>query len=141
MPNTKQCSGFTLLEALVALLLIGFGVLGLLAMQMKALQSSHVSYQRTIATMMAMEANELLWANYTSSCPDAESVESRWLGLEDGEPTRWLNNLPITGDVKISEVSGLTCTYLISVAWSDNRFEGEEVSRLDYFARLPFSPD
>lgn len=56
-------NGFTLLETLIALLVLSFGLLGLAGLQLKTLQSSHSSYQRGLANIIAADAVERLWAN------------------------------------------------------------------------------
>lgn len=54
--------GFSLIEALVALLVLSIGLTGLAAMQLKALQSATAGYQRSVATLAAVDAQERLWA-------------------------------------------------------------------------------
>ncbi|MBF7055111.1 prepilin-type N-terminal cleavage/methylation domain-containing protein, partial [Halomonas sp. KAO] len=51
--------GFTLVEALVALVVLSIGLLGVAAMQMKALQGAHIGYQRALASIIAIDAQEL----------------------------------------------------------------------------------
>ncbi len=74
--------GFTLVEALVALVVLAVGVLGLASMQLKAMQGAHVSYQRSVATMAAQDIVERLWiqlgmqgvGSYPLTCPSAQDV-------------------------------------------------------------------
>lgn len=134
---------FTLVESLVAILVLSLGILGVLAMQVKALQSSHLAYQRTLASAMAMEADELLWANYDPDCPVDSDVEEKWLGSSGGSATRWVNSLPGAESSTITRVAsaGTECVYEVKVAWTDDRFSGEgTVSELVYVSRLPYSP-
>lgn len=51
----QQQTGAGLIEVLVALLVMGIGVLGFMAMQMQALRSSDESFYRTQATVIAAE--------------------------------------------------------------------------------------
>ncbi len=55
-------AGFTLIEALVALLVLSIGLLGVAAMQLEALQGAHAAYQRSIASLAAQDVQERLWA-------------------------------------------------------------------------------
>ncbi len=65
--NSGSQSGFTLIEALVALLVLSIGMLGVAAMQLKALQGAHVAYQRSIASLAAQDAQERLWAEVAAA--------------------------------------------------------------------------
>ena len=71
--------GFSLVEALVALVVLAVGVMGLASMQLKAMQGAHMSYQRSVATMAAQDMVERLWIQLGMqgvgsdivTCPDA----------------------------------------------------------------------
>lgn len=140
---TNKTKGFTLLEALVALVVLSVGLLGIAAMQLKAIQSSHVSYNRSIATLAAQDAIERLWAEFgnpvtagsnTGDCPLPSVVSADWRA-------NWSSLLPLLTEgeqVSIeSPVDGDSCKYAITVAWSDERFTGEDVSTLLYVVKLP----
>lgn len=128
----RSCSrGFTLLEALVAVLVLALGLLGVAAMQLKALQSSHVSFQRTVATMAAQDAVERLWVDLGNktlqACPDADPV---------GWKNDWANHLTLRDVTTITE-DPVFCEYGITVGWVDDRFGAENVSTLQYRIKLP----
>ncbi|WP_281687546.1 type IV pilus modification protein PilV [Pseudomonas citronellolis] len=67
----RQSSGFSLIEVLVALLLICIGVLGMVAMQGRTVQYTQDSVQRSTAAMLANEMLETMRSNrdqvYTAS--------------------------------------------------------------------------
>ncbi|WP_355661988.1 type IV pilus modification protein PilV [Halomonas salifodinae] len=131
----RHCSqdGFTLLEALIAILVLSFGLLGVAAMQLKAMQSAHLSYHRSIATLAAQDAVERLWAAIDTAageCPDPSvSIESDWIDHWDEK----LPGMELSSEINLSSV----CQYAIAVSWGDNRFGGESVSDLTYVVRLP----
>ena len=56
-----HASGFTLIEILIALLVLSIGLLGLAAVQFQSLQNSHASYERSMATMQTRDLVERLW--------------------------------------------------------------------------------
>ncbi|NYS60474.1 type IV pilus modification protein PilV [Halomonas salicampi] len=81
--------GFSLIEALIALLVLSLGLVGVAAMQLKALQSATAGYQRSVVTLAAVDAQERFWAALaTQNCsnikPQAalpsedESIEKQW---------------------------------------------------------------
>ncbi|WP_431024542.1 type IV pilus modification protein PilV [Halomonas sp. H5] len=127
--------GFTLLEALIAVLVLSFGLLGVAAMQLKAMQSSHLSYHRSIATLAAQDAVERLWIELGSAsnfCPDPDAVKADWLN-------HWASKLPNMNASASSDIeSPSACEYKVIVSWEDNRFsDNADVSSLSYFTRLP----
>jgi type IV pilus modification protein PilV len=54
--------GISLIEALIAMVVLSVGLLSVAALQTRALQASHLSYQRSIAVSQANDAVERLWA-------------------------------------------------------------------------------
>lgn len=85
--------GFSLIEALIALVVLSIGLIGVAAMQLKALQSATAGYQRSVVTLAAVDAQERLWAELAqltsaddcsvvtpqqARAPSSESVEEQW---------------------------------------------------------------
>jgi len=55
--------GFTLLEVLVAIVVLSIGLLGLAGLMASSLKNSHSAYQRTQATWLAYDALDRMRAN------------------------------------------------------------------------------
>ncbi|WP_445158517.1 type IV pilus modification protein PilV [Halomonas sp. E14] len=132
-------SGFTLVEALIALLVLSIGLLGVAAMQVKALQSAHMGYQRAVVSLAAIDAQEQAWAALSESdpknCPDnatLSEIEGEWIG-------EWFG----TGKILINDGSGLSlgasnCEYTVSIEWQEGRYsDGESDNAFVYQFRLP----
>ncbi|MAX33348.1 MAG: type IV pilus modification protein PilV [Halomonadaceae bacterium] len=124
--------GFTLVEALVALLVLSIGLLGVASMQLKALQSAHVGYQRSIASLAAQDAQEMLWAELADSgalsCPDKTAVnDSAW-------GTKWGAYLPGLDSDPVGTPTN--CEFPITISWNEERFGGGGES-FSYTVRLP----
>lgn len=64
--NTIQSQGFSLVEVLVALLVLSIGLLGLAALQTTSLQYNTGSYLRTQATFLAYDIIDRMRANSTA---------------------------------------------------------------------------
>jgi len=61
--KTKQQSGFSLLEVLISLLVLGIGLLGLGGLQVASIKGGANAHSRTIATMFAMDLADRMRAN------------------------------------------------------------------------------
>ena len=59
----QQHAGATLIEVLVAFLIVSFGMLALLALQNNAIQYNKTTEYRSLATMLAMDLAERMRAN------------------------------------------------------------------------------
>ncbi|HEY9815308.1 MAG TPA: type IV pilus modification protein PilV [Candidatus Obscuribacterales bacterium] len=130
--------GFTLIEALVALLVLAFGLLGVAAMQLKALQSAHVSYQRSIASVAAQDAEERLWVElgeHNRVCPFIDGHGLDHVNNWGDAWTPYFNTLDVDAAVGVS--ASTECGYRIVLGWRDERFVGENVSNLEFLAKLP----
>jgi type IV pilus assembly protein PilV len=117
----QKTAGFTLLEILVALIILTIGLLGLASLQATGLRNNHSAYLRSQTTILAYEMVDRMRANrpavlaslynlnFTDSAPSGSQPQNV-------DQQNWLNalanNLP-SGDGQI------TCngTALISDGW------------------------
>lgn len=132
--------GFSLIEALIALVVLSIGLIGVAAMQLKALQSANSGYQRSVASVAAIDAQERLWAelatlNSGETCKDIDSsaVEEvwkhDWFADNDQNPLRNVND----GESSITRGSGeYECRFNVTLMLGD-----DENDRFDYTFRLP----
>lgn len=134
--------GFSLIEAMVALLVLSIAALGLGAMQLKGLQSAQVSYQRSVAVLAAEDAEERLWRLLSVNdmrCPDADALD----GIEQQWREDWQETLPefARSELTLDETYE-GCRIDILTEWRDERFraadgELENVSSLPRVVVLP----
>jgi type IV pilus assembly protein PilV len=67
----ERCDGMTLVEVLIALVVISVGLLGVAALQMVSLRNSQGSYLRTQATALADDIIDRMRANRTAAIDPA----------------------------------------------------------------------
>lgn len=126
----RHQSGFTLVEVLVALLIVSIGLLGIAAMQSLALRNTGSSMERSQAVIQTYSYLDVLRANRDRAvlsqldmnmvC-DAENLPSSQV-----EQRTWITQLHQTlgpdSCGKVECLGGGKCT--ITVQWNDTRAEG-----------------
>lgn len=140
--HQQQQTGFTLLEVLVALLILSFGLLGLAALQTFGLRFTHQSYERTQATYLIEDIVERMRANpigtqngdyliARTNNPAAAGASSNCLtancssqAMARYDLERWITTVTRTlalGEVEITRTVGPAFSlYDIRVFWQEN---------------------
>ena len=70
----RSASGFTLIEVLVAILILGIGILGMAGMQAMSVRESQNTYFRTQADMLAYDIVDRMRANRGEAATTAAYV-------------------------------------------------------------------
>ena len=142
MKRSKLNKGATLIEILVALLVLSFGILGMAALQIRAVKGNHSAMQRTQAVMMSyyildamrVDRRRIKLAPDLYDTTDANSAAAfNNATLEDYNRKHWIESLKTTigspadtttkgsiSCVKTGEV--VNCT--VKVTWDDSRANG-----------------
>ena len=124
--------GATLIEVLVAMLVLSVGLLGLAGMQMTALKSNQSAYYRSQATVLAYDIMDRMRANRADALNGVYDIALRNEAcdphlapsgsLAARDVAEWLNSLSclLSSDARGSVVrSGRLFT--VSIDWNDNR--------------------
>lgn len=118
--------GFTLIEALIALVVLSIGLLAIAALQGKALQYSHSSYQRSVAVSQANDAVERLWANICLLPDDLDDIVSDWRDVHsDPDNSPGMDWNASDSDIVVDDTVDPPI-YTITVSWNDARLDGVE---------------
>lgn len=123
--KNSAAKDFTLIEVMVALLVLSVGLLGLAGLQLHALQYTHSSYQRTLVNIQALDMAERMWTHLAE--PLAELEE--WRKLNKTSLTEW-NGV-------VTMVPDQPGDYLITISWLDHRFNKSQLFTFSYRLRLP----
>ena len=127
-------TGFTLLEVLIALLILAVGLLGLAALHTVGLRSNHSAYQRTQATILSYDMIDRLRANRTRAISgnynlllaDTPAAGDGVAPLEDDDLDDWITSLGAllpNGDGAVNCNGAGYCR--IDVQWDDSRAGGD----------------
>ena len=120
-PARRPQAGFTLLEVLVALLIISVGVLGIASMVLHSMRASVESNQHTMAALMALDMSERAWLEAAAD-PDLDCDLNDLLG-DDGQHPYLANTwLPgVTATVGEADSGAFTICRL-TLTWDDDGF-------------------
>lgn len=135
--NITHSKGFSLMEVLIALLILAVGLLGIAALQSVALKTNHSAYQRTQATFLAYDMIDRMRANRTAAMAGnynlAMTATPSGSGtLAEQDLVDWIDNyvaqlLPV-GDGSIACVdndgNGTLEVCTITVQWDEARAGG-----------------
>ena len=144
-----QQRGATMIEILVAVLILSFGLLGMAALQTRALQGNQSSLQRSQATMLAYNILDAMRIDRVSVAAGSYNKTKVKAGgvtgttLADNNIIDWLNaaerNLGGTGDSPVfgtinCDGASLLCTVIIE--WDDSRAGGLADQKVTVQARI-----
>ena len=131
--SKRNQTGFSLLEVLIAVLVLSVGLLGMAALQINAMKNNQSSYQRTQAVMLsyfmldAMRTNrgDVADGNYNMAKTCAVPVAGG--SLVSGDQHFWMqalkdnlgNDNATCGEIACN---GMTCT--VRIYWRDDRGTG-----------------
>jgi len=133
---SKQ-NGFTLLEVLIAVIILALGMLGLAKLQATGLSYNHSAYMRTQATLMAYDIIDRMYANRGlvfdgcydvgieindyGSCTDAMSSDDLeiWKGNIEETLVQGKGSIDATPD-------GENLVVTVNISWDASRTQTEE---------------
>ena len=131
----KSQRGLSLLEVMIAVLVMAVGLLGVAGLQTMNLRNSQSAHQRTMAVMLAGNMAERIRANEalarTGVYALAKTCQKITLSgtIQNVERTQWLDELKLAlgaSNTSCGEVSydAVNRIYTISVIWDDSRAAG-----------------
>ncbi|MDX1678497.1 type IV pilus modification protein PilV [Arsukibacterium sp.] len=137
----KSQRGFSLLEVMIAVLVLGIGLLGTAALQSSGVRNVQSAHERTVATLVAHSLGENMRANAAAERLGMARPQTDYIGdCESGgsQHQLWADHLRQRlgqSACLISAVNGNQVT--IGVRWDDSRaVQGNSAMQLDYRVML-----
>lgn len=138
MSLNKTQSGFTLLEVLVAIIVISLGLLGLAGLQAATLRNNQIAYYRAIAVQQTYDmadrirANQAgvaagVYDNLTAIIPaDPDCVANTCTAAEmaAADHSQWNNNNARMLPAGSGTVAGGAGNFVVTVSWNENTEAG-----------------
>ncbi|HKX54778.1 MAG TPA: type IV pilus modification protein PilV [Xanthomonadales bacterium] len=155
-------AGFTLIEVMIALAVLTIGLTGLAAMQLSAMQFSHSSHYRSLASTIALDFEERLWLDLADNIFACDPVDD-WAGKvaelatdwnrayleaeqsdgdednEGADVSRYMLRIPgLVIEPGEATFAGSVVEIPVSLSWTESRFGDTEstTETFDYTVRI-----
>ncbi len=112
----QQNRGATMIEVLVAIVVLSIGLLGLAGLQMTSLQSNHSAYLRSQATLLAYDLSDRMRARAVATRSGAYADDAAGDRADWNARVTTLLGPGATGNLALN---GTVAT--ITIQWNDNR--------------------
>ena len=128
----RRTRGFTLIEALVALLVLSIGLLGVAALQLTSLRSNHGSAMRSQATFLAYDIIDRMRANRAAALAGNYNIALGAVGtsgtVAGNDLIAWKQNIartlpaidyagtPQAADGAVTQTGNI---FTVTIRWSD----------------------
>lgn len=139
--SLKIQRGVSLLEVLIAVLVLGIGLLGVAALQTSGVRNVQSAHERTVATLVAHSLGENIRANVAAERLGIARAREDYVGnCEAGgsQHQLWATHLKQRlgqGACLISQINGNQ--FQINVRWDDSKgAQGNSAMQLNYMVAL-----
>lgn len=152
LPSIRREQGLTLIEILIALLVLSIGLIGIAALHLVSLQNASSSFHSSIASSVALDFEERLWIQVARldegeciSQPDANGIaadlQTLWRGGgltgRQGETNTPIPAVRINVGTVIAPAGiNSQAQVPLTVEWDDERF-ADGVNTFRHQARVP----
>lgn len=135
--SLKSQRGFSLLEIMIAVLVLAVGLLGAAALQSSGIRNVQSAHERTVATLVAHSLSENLRANIAAERLGTARARTDYLGDCDSGGSQhqlWEEHLKQQLGQGVCLISALDGSqFIINVRWDDSRgVQGSSTMQLNY---------
>jgi type IV pilus assembly protein PilV len=135
LKQMKRQRGVSLLEVLIAVLVLSVGLLGVAGLQTANIRNTQSAHQRTMAVLLASSMGERIRANAVAAANGSFSLPLQCNTLTPGasiqsiEQANWIQEIQMAFGGSGTSCGGVTYdqgtrTYTVTVRWDDSRALG-----------------
>ena len=138
--SPRSATGASLLEVLIAVLVLAVGLLGVAALQAGALRNNQSSYERSEAVIQTYAMFDILRANRDAALAGSYNL-TKWSCTKPAAGTRvqnerraWVETLQ--SNLGASACATITCAAnncVVGVRWDDSRGTGDHTAAQTHF--------
>lgn len=140
----KYQNGVSLIEVMVALFVLGVGLLGVLAMQAESMKLNQQAYGSTQAMFLANDIVERMRVNMLALTPEQQAQPTQELVFSNADLTNWKTDILTprlpgsSAEIERIESTVFKVTLTYPIQSLDNQQLDEDVSDAEYvlYARL-----
>lgn len=141
MNSGRQSAGFSLIEVLVSVLVLGSGILGMASLQLNALKYNQVAAVRSQATFLVYDITDRMRANRTKAQAGSYDISltasaPTGSGIVATDLQQWraaLDEQLPSGTGAVQRSAG---KFIITVQWDESRVGGAAGQQFVYETRL-----
>ena len=123
--STRRQRGFTMIEVLIAVLVLAIGLLGMAHMQASGMRSTHGAYLRTQATVLAGDILDSMRANVTAARAGSYDIAFGGAGaagtIEGDDLIAWKANLAAMLPAGDGQITTTGSDVTVEIAWTGLR--------------------
>ncbi len=120
-----NAKGFSLIEALVSLLILSVGLLGVAGLQIYAIHYTQISYQHTLVNIQAVDMVERMWTHLAEPLSELNA----WQNLNQDSLPGWQGT--------VVAVANQPNSYVITILWAQDQFDSTDTTSSSYQLTLP----
>ncbi|KFN48004.1 type IV pilus modification protein PilV [Arenimonas metalli] len=132
---SNRQSGLSLIEVLIAVLILGVGLLGIAAMQAVTLRNSQSAFDRTQATVLSYAMLDAMRANATAARANSYNlgmtcdIPGAGTTLVEQDRSIWISSIKETmGDTACGSIACAASICTITIRWNDTRATGGDAN-------------
>lgn len=128
-------TGFTLIEVLIAMIILAVGLLGLAGLQATSLRNNQSAYDRSVATQLAYDIADRMRANvagkttYTTILPSAAAQKVSCLSvtgcsvaeMAENDFYEWYHAVASALPDGVGSITADGNVFTITISWTENR--------------------
>lgn len=141
MSTARRSSGFSLIEVLVSVLVLGVGVLGMAALQLNALKYNQTAAVRSQATFLAYDITDRMRANRTKARAGNYDISlaadaPTGTGIVATDLQQWKASLVEQLPDGAGSVARSSTKFIVTVQWDESRVGGQASQQFVYETQL-----